>query len=401
MSVLFGCDVLLDADDGKAFRDALRGRRVALLAHPASVDAALKPVWLRIPELPEVTFSALFGPQHGFGGEKQDNMVETADSVHPDLHIPVFSLYGETRRLKPEWIDTFDVLLLDLQDVGVRVYTFLTTLGYLLEDLAGRPDKELWVLDRPNPVGRSVEGFTLEPGFESFVGAGPFPMRHGLTLGEFARWYRAFRRLDTNLTVVPMDGWDPGLPWPRDRVWLQPSPNMPSVETARSYPGTVMIEGVTLSEARGTTRPLAMVGDPRVEWRLVRSWLESHVPQLLEGFFLRDVAFEPTFHKHAGRVCGGFELVTADPVRDDRRYRPYRLVAAIFKAVRTIYPDLPLWTDPPYEYEFTTVPIDVITGGTRLRRWVEDSDATYAQFDAALVADEELWLEHACGYYRY
>ena len=207
-AVRFGADVLLDRPEGAPLRDRLRGRRVALLAHPASVDARLRPVWERIGALPGVRLTALLSPQHGFGGEKQDDMVESAHACHAGLGVPILSLYGDTRRLRPEWLDLFDVLLFDLQDVGVRVYTFLTTLGYLLEDLAGS-DRELWVLDRPNPAGRRVEGLALQPGQESFVGLAPIPMQHGLTMGECARWYRRFAGLAVRLTVVPMTGWDP------------------------------------------------------------------------------------------------------------------------------------------------------------------------------------------------
>ena len=302
-AVWFGADVLLHRPEGAAFRERLRGRRVALLAHPASVDARMQPVWELIGALPDVRLTALLSPQHGFAGEKQDDMVESADAYHSTLRVPILSLYGDTRRLRTEWIDRFDVLLFDLQDVGVRVYTFLTTLGYLLEDLAGRADRELWVLDRPNPAGRCVEGLALQPGQESFVGLAPMPMQHGMTMGECASWYRRCADLGVRLEVVPMLGWDPLSPWPADRVWLQPSPNMPAVTTARAYPGTVLLEGTTLSEGRGTTRPLSLVGHPRVDWTAVRRRLEDRCPELLAGLVLRDVSFEPTFHKHVGKQC--------------------------------------------------------------------------------------------------
>ncbi len=391
-AVWFGADVLLHRREGAAFRERLRGRRVALVAHPASVDARLRPVWELIDALPDVRLTALLSPQHGFAGEKQDNMVESADAVHPTLRVPILSLYGETRRLREEWMDLFDVLLFDLQDVGVRVYTFLTTLGYLLEDLAGRADRELWVLDRPNPAGRCVEGLTLQPGQESFVGLAPMPMQHGLTLGECACWYRRFAGLDVRLEVVPMLGWDPLAPWPQERVWLQPSPNMPALATARAYPGTVLLEGTTLSEGRGTTRPLSLVGHPQVDWSGVRRRLEDCCPDVMNGLVLRDVSFEPTFHKHVGQVCPGFELITADPVYDALACRPYRLIAAILRSVRELHPDLPLWRDPPYEYEPDRLPIDVIAGGPALRRWVDGADgSSWDAWNDRLRADERAW----------
>ena len=401
-AVWFGADVLLHRPEGAPFRDRLRGRRVALLAHPASVDARLRPMWELVGALPDVRLTALLSPQHGFAGEKQDDMVESADARHPALGVPILSLYGDIRRLRPEWLDLFDVLLFDLQDVGVRVYTFLTTLGYLLEDLAGCGDCELWVLDRPNPSGRCVEGLTLQPGAESFVGLAPLPMQHGLTMGECAGWYRRFSNLSVRLEVVPMLGWEPQAPWPAERVWLQPSPNMPALATARAYPGTVLLEGTTLSEGRGTTRPLSLVGHPRVDWSAVRRRLRERCPELLAGLVLRDVTFEPTFHKHAGRPCPGFELVTADPVYDPGRCRPYRLIAAILKIVRALHPELPVWRPPPYEYEFERLPIDVIAGGPALRRWVDDGDdASWDDWDARLQADERAWADATAAFRRY
>ena len=361
-------------------------------------------------------------------------MVESADDVDEATGLPTYSLYGTTRRLTPTMIDAFDVLLVDMQDVGVRVYTFLTTLGYILEDLAGRPDKEVWVLDRPNPTGRAIEGLLLEPGHESFVGIASIPMQHGLTLGEFARWYCAERRLSTRLTVVPMTGWsaDTAAAWPTDRVWIPPSPNMPSVATARCYPGTVMVEGATLSEARGTTRPLSMVGHPDVDWTAVYDWVSTHAHGAVapgtspdredgptanpnptrdvtsDGTFaahtgersampvtagcrIRSVTFQPTFHKHTGRPTAGWDIVAEGRFWDPVRFRPYRLVAAVFKAIRSLHPELPLWTDPPYEYEYERIPIDVISGGTRLREWVEDPHASWRELAGPMAAEEAHW----------
>ncbi len=297
---LFGLEVF--AKDVKLLR-SLEGKRVALLGHPASVDASLVSsvdIVSNLADRYNFKLAALFGPQHGFLGEKQDNMVESDDFSHGGSGIMVFSLYGSTRRLTPEMIDTFDVILVDLQDVGVRVYTFLTTLSYLLEDLSAYEDKSLIVLDRPNPTGRAMDGLTLQEGWESFVGAAKIPMQYGLTLGEFAVWYRDVKKLGVNLRVVGMKGYEPdriGYAWPEDRVWIQPSPNMPGLYTVRSYTGTVILEGTTLSEARGTTRPLSMFGHPDVHWPEVMDWLGKNAPDFSRGCFLRKVFFQPTFHK--------------------------------------------------------------------------------------------------------
>lgn len=396
-----GSEVLVEHDAGDQLRTRLSGRRIGILAHPASLDRELRPVWERIQSIPGVLITALFGPQHGFVGDKQDNMVESAESFHQELGVPIFSLYGHTRRLEREWIDLFDILLVDLQDVGVRVYTFLTTLAYMLEDLSTTHGKELWVLDRPNPVGRVVEGHRLIDGNESFVGVAGVPMQHGMTLGEFARYYKTTRSLDVKLEVVPMIGWNPAMPWPDDRVWILPSPNMPSLCTARCYPGTVMIEGVTLSEGRGTTRPLSMIGHPEVDWHAVAAWVDNHFPGVLNGAGLRHAVFEPTFHKHAGVPCGGFEIVAERPHYDPNRFRPYRLVAAVFKAVRTLHPEIELWTDPPYEYEETRTPIDVITGSSLLRDWVDSPATSASALETQLVADEESWRNEMVPYLLY
>ena len=397
----FGSEVLVGHNEGVGYRQRLRGRRVGILAHPASLDRDLRPVWDQVALLPGVRVTALFGPQHGFVGDKQDNMVESADTAHDRLGAPVFSLYGDTRRLREEWIDLFDILLVDVQDVGVRVYTFLTTVAYLLEDLADRGDKEIWILDRPNPVGRAVVGHRLMPGNESFVGVAEIPMQHGLTVGEFARWYANKHVLNTRLEVVPMVGWSPELSWPSDHVWVQPSPNMPGLYTARAYPGTVMLEGTTVSEARGTTRPLSMFGHPDLNWSAVHRWLAENEPAVFDGTGIRQVVFQPTFHKHAGLACTGYELVAEGRFYEPLRFRPYRLVAKVLKAIRSVHASFPLWTAPPYEYEYERLPIDVITGSDLLRRWVDDQPATGGDLEKVLAADEQSWRQEAGPYYLY
>src|SRR5580765_5725207 len=239
-------------------------------------------------------------------------MIESPAFNDPVLGIPGYSLYGAVRRPTSAMMASFDALLIDLQDVGCRVYTFITTLRYLLEDCATHR-KSVWVLDRPNPAGRPIEGLLLEPGWESFVGAGAVPMRHGLTIGEMARWFVATLKLDVDLQVIEMQGWQPGAApgygWPvHERSWINPSPNAPNLSMVRCYSGTVMIEGTTLSEGRGTTRPLELVGAPDMDARTTLAWLARFAPRWLEGGSLRDCWFEPTFHKHMGKLCHGIQF---------------------------------------------------------------------------------------------
>ena len=245
-----------------SLRAPLQGRRVALLAHPASVTRDLTHSMDALAALPDVKLSAAFGPQHGLRGDKQDNMVESPDFNDPRLGIPVFSLYGTVRRPTDAMMESFDVLLVDLQDLGCRIYTFITTLRYVLE-AAARHGKAVWALDRPNPAGRPIEGLTLREGWESFVGAGPMPMRHGMTMGELGHWFIATLGLQLEYRVVTMQGWQPdaapGFGWPEGRTWVNPSPNAANLSMARAYAGTVMLEGTTLSEGRGTTRPLSLI----------------------------------------------------------------------------------------------------------------------------------------------
>ena len=378
-------------------RRPLAGRRVALLAHPASVTRDLVHSLDALAACGDLVLAAAFGPQHGLRGDKQDNMVESAYFVDPRRGIPVFSLYGAVRRPTAAMMDHLDVLLVDLQDVGTRVYTFVTTLRYVLEEAAAAK-KPVWVLDRPNPVGRPIEGFRLRSDWESFVGAGPLPMRHGLTLGELARWFVSRLRLDVELEVVTMEGWKPGEPsgygWPLgDRTWVNPSPNASNLWMARCYPGTVMIEGTTLSEGRGTTRPLELVGSPDVDPTALASELAALAPRWTVGCRLSPCWFEPTFHKHVGRLCGGIQIHVDDPAYDHERFRPWRLVAAMLKALRAHRPDLDLWRDFPYEYVRDRLPIDVINGGTELRAWVDDPTATPADLDHLAEPDEESWRE--------
>jgi uncharacterized protein YbbC (DUF1343 family) len=390
----FGIDRLL-ADP--TCRAPLAGKRVALLAHPASLTADLTHSLDALAACPEIELTAAFGPQHGLRGDKQDNMVESADFRDRALGVPVFSLYGEVRRPTDAMLETFDVLIFDLQDLGCRIYTFITTLRYVLE-AAARTGKSVWVLDRPNPAGRPVEGLTLRPGWESFVGAGPLPMRHGLTLGELGRWFVATLKLDVDYRVIEMEGWAPdaapGYGWPLgERAWINPSPNAPNLWMARAYAGTVMLEGTTLSEGRGTTRPLELFGAPDIDARAVIAEMRALAPHWLAGCGLRDLWFEPTFHKHVGQLCAGVQFVTEGPAYDHAAFRPWRAQALAFKAIRRLYPDYDLWRDFPYEYELGKLPIDVINGSPLLREWVDDGAATPADLDALAIPDEQSWAE--------
>jgi uncharacterized protein YbbC (DUF1343 family) len=379
-----------------ALRKPLLGRRVALLAHPASVTRDLTHSLDALAGVPALRLSAAFGPQHGLRGDKQYNMVESADFVDPLHRIPVFSLYGSVRRPTAAMMDTFDVLLVDLQDLGCRIYTFITTLRYVLEE-AAKARKGVWVLDRPNPAGRPVEGLTLRPGWESFVGTGALPMRHGLTMGEIARWFVTTLRLDLEYQVIPMQGWRPdeapGFGWPLyDRTWVNPSPNAPNLWMARCYAGTVLLEGTTLSEGRGTTRPLELLGAPDLEVEVLLKEMHALAPSWLAGCLLRPCWFAPTFNKHVGALCAGLQVHVEDAGHyDHASFRPWRLVALAFKALRRLRPDYPLWADFPYEYEFSRRPIDVINGSDLLRTWVDDPHASPADLDALAAVDEAEW----------
>jgi uncharacterized protein YbbC (DUF1343 family) len=397
----FGLDRLIAEP---ALRAPLAGKRVALLAHPASVTADLTHALDALAGLPEIRLSAAFGPQHGLRGDKQDNMVESPDFADPVHGVPVFSLYGEVRRPTDAMMDSFDVMLIDLQDVGCRIYTFITTLLYMLEAAAAK-GKAVIVLDRPNPAGRPVEGLSLRPGWESFVGAGPMPMRHGMTLGELGHWFIAHYKLDVEYSVIAMEGWTPeaapGFGWPADRVWVNPSPNAANVNMARAYAGTVMLEGTTLSEGRGTTRPLELFGAPDIEARAVIAEMRRLAPDWLDGCILRDCWFEPTFHKHVGTLCSGIHIHAEGPGYDHAAFRPWRVQALAFKAIRSLYPDYDLWRDFPYEYTVGKLAIDVINGSPLLREWVDDAGAVSGDLDTLTIPDETAWDEERRAYRLY
>jgi uncharacterized protein YbbC (DUF1343 family) len=390
----FGIDRLLSQS---RLRKPLAGRRVALLAHPASVTHDLTHSLDALSTLPDVRVVAAFGPQHGLRGDKQDNMMESPDFKDSVHGIPVFSLYGAVRRPTQEMMDSFDVLLVDLQDVGCRIYTYVATLRYVLEE-AARTHKSVWILDRPNPIGRPAEGLRLREGWESFVGPASIPIRHGLTLGELAHWFVRTLHLDVDFEVITMEGWQPasapGYGWPLgERAWVNPSPNAPNLWMARCFAGTVMVEGTTLSEGRGTTRPLELFGAPDLDVHALLAEMHRLAPAWLRGCRLRPCWFEPTFQKHVGKLCGGLQIHVEDGAYDHDAFRPWRLVALALKALRRLRPDYDIWRNFAYEYERDRLAFDLINGTDLLRTWIEDPAAAPADLDAMAVPDETAWRE--------
>jgi uncharacterized protein YbbC (DUF1343 family) len=340
--------------------------RLGLLCNQATVGRAWQPLWQELARQFPQNLRALFGPQHGLWGEKQDNMVASADGVEPVTGLPVFSLYGERLRPSPESLELIDVLLVDLPDVGTRVYTFAATMAYAMQ-AAARQGKQVVILDRPNPIGGvQVEGNVLQPEMASIVGPYPLPMRHGMTLGELARYYNEVGQIGCDLAVVPMRGWSrsqyfetSGLPW------VMPSPNLPTLDTAMVYPGQVLWEGTNLSEGRGTTRPFELFGAPFINpWELKAALKATSE---LPGVFLRETWFQPTFHKWAGEVCGGFHL----HVTDRRAFKPYLTTLIILQGIMNLYPDQFQWRQPPYEYEYERRPIDLLMGDPKIREGLE------------------------------
>ena len=362
--------------------------------HQASVTRRLESARDVLHRLCGARLAALFGPQHGIAGEKQDNMIESAHAVDGRLGIPVFSLYSETRRPTPAMLDAIDTLVVDLQDVGTRVYTFEWTTALALEACAAA-GKSVVVLDRPNPLGGLVvEGNVIRPGYESFVGLHPVPMRHGLTLGEMARLVNDRLSPGCDLTVVPMDGWrrrmsfaDTGLPW------VLPSPNMPTPDTAAVYPGQVLLEGTNVSEGRGTTRPFEVWGAPYLDTAALRVRLAV---RRLPGLVLRDHDFQPTFHKWQGEVCRGFQLHVTDPAR----YAAYFTTLALLQDVVALHRDRFAWKQPPYEYVTDRLPIDVLTGDPAVREAIEGGDDLRA-LASSWRAEIRAFQKAAAGYRLY
>jgi uncharacterized protein YbbC (DUF1343 family) len=361
MRVAIGFENLLAAPPPE-----LKQARLGLLCNQATLTPAWQPLWQVLARHFPQQLRALFSPQHGLWGEKQDNMIASADAVEPVTGLPVFSLYGERLQPTPESLALIDVLLVDLPDVGTRVYTFAATMAYAMQT-AARQGKKVIVLDRPNPIGGvQVEGNVLKPAMASIVGPYPLPMRHGLTLGELARYYNHIGQIDCDLTIIPVEGWDRtrygdavGLPW------VLPSPNLPTLDTAIVYPGQVLLEGTNLSEGRGTTRPFELCGAPFINPFEVKAALKDVYD--LPGASLRETWFQPTFHKWAGQVCGGFQL----HVTDRRAFKPYLTTLAILQVILQLYPDEFQWRRPPYEYEYDRLPIDLLTGDPGIREGLE------------------------------
>lgn len=340
--------------------------RIGLLGNPASVDRQLKQARFLIEQRFPGQLKAIFSPQHGFFSAKQDNMIESQDMIDPILKIPVYSLYGKTRIPEKAMLDDVDILIIDLQDVGTRVYTFASTVSYCLE-AAAQNHKKVLVLDRPNPIGgREVEGNCLISEYASFVGRYPIPMRHGLTMGEFSKLVNDQFNIGCDLEVVPMQKWkrsmyftDTGLPW------VAPSPNLPSPSSAMVYPGQVIWEGTNVSEGRGTTQPFEYFGAPFFDPQRIRSALGE---ENISGCILREVAFEPLSNKWEGSLCRGFQIHVVDP----NRYKPYETSLRLLQAVIASHGDSLQWKTPPYEYEFEKLPIDMIIGDPSVRRRLQN-----------------------------
>ena len=366
---------------------------LGLLCHPPSVDRGFRPA----PELLARRFPGrlkmLFAPQHGLKGDKQDNMVSSPDFEDPLLQIPVVSLYGPRLDPPQEALREIDLLLVDMQDVGTRVYTYGATLAKVMAASA-RIGVKVAVLDRPNPIGGvQVEGNLLRPEWASFVGPYPLPMRHGFTLGELARYYNDTQKLGCDLTVIPARDWRRGDYFEATGLpWIMPSPNLPTLEGALVYPGQVLLEGTNLSEGRGTTRPFELFGAPFLEPRRLLHELKD-IP--LPGVVLREVGFEPTFHKWAGEFCHGFQF----HVTDRRAFKPYFTTLALLSVIRCLYPEDFAWRQPPYEYETERLPIDLLTGDAAIRAGI-DAGQSIAELEAAwqpdldgfLKTSQEFWL---------
>jgi uncharacterized protein YbbC (DUF1343 family) len=365
----------------------LAGRRVGLLVHPASVDQRMRHAFTLLQEAGTVDLRALFGPQHGFFGQTQDNMIEWEGFTDQASGLPVHSLYGENRKPTPAMLDGLDVLVIDLQDVGARYYTFIWTMLLCLEACAAQ-GKQVIVLDRPNPLGgRHTEGNVLDPEFRSFVGLAPIPMRHGLTIGELARFFVHWLGLDLDLEVVWMEGWQPDMDFADTGLpWVMPSPNMPTLGTARVYPGACLLEGTNLSEGRGTTRPFEIFGAPQVDPQALADVLTGWN---LPGCRFRPLHFEPTFHKFSGEVCGGIQVHITDP----EIFEAVTTYTAAIGVIRELWPSQFAWKQPPYEYETDKLPIDILAGGEQWRTGVETSRSPWtmkAAWQEQLRAFEEM-----------
>jgi uncharacterized protein YbbC (DUF1343 family) len=366
-TIRLGIDTLLDRD-----RSLVAGRRVGVVSNPASIDQSFRHTADRIAADPDIEMTALFGPQHGFRSDVQDNMIETPHGKDARRQVPIYSLYSETREPTPEMLREIDVLIIDLQDVGTRVYTYIYTMANCMR-AAAKHGVRVVVCDRPNPVGgTAVEGATLRPEYASFVGQYPIPLRHGLTIGELARLFNDEFGLGAALDVIPLEGWrrsmyydDTALPW------VMPSPNLPTLDSAIVYPGAVLFEGTLLSEGRGTTRPFELVGAPWIDGERLADAMNARG---LSGVHFRPVFFEPTFQKHARQTCGGCQI----HVLDRTQFEAVRTSVELIAECRAQNPARFAWREPPYEYEQEKMPIDILYGSDRLRLAIDGGGARQA-----------------------
>lgn len=375
--VRLGLERLLDGPD----RKLIAGQRVGLVCNPASVDSRLRHA-SELLSSGDWTLTALFGPQHGFRSDVQENMIESPHANDAKRRVPVYSLYSETREPTRDMLADVDVLVVDLQDVGTRIYTYIYTMANCLR-AARKHGIRVVVCDRPNPInGHAIEGASLDPAYASFVGQFPIPMRHGLTIGEAARLFNDHFGLNAAVDVVPMEGWRRSMYFDATALpWVLPSPNIPTLDTAIVYPGAVLFEGTLLSEGRGTTRPFELIGAPWIDGEVLADAMNA---RRLPGVIFRPVFFEPTFHKHARQGCGGCQI----HVTDREAFLPYRAAIELLVEFHRQAPDRPIWRDPPYEYEHVKLPIDILYGSDRLRRAV-DAGESGDRIAAAWPRDEE------------
>jgi uncharacterized protein YbbC (DUF1343 family) len=375
MAVRLGSDVLLTSN-------RLTGKRVGVVCNHASLDRGFLHIVDRLAAANDLTLAAIFGPQHGFRSDVQDNMIETPHANDPGRRVPIYSLYSETREPTAEMLAGLDALVIDLQDVGARIYTYIYTMANCMRACA-RHGIPVIVCDRPNPIaGVDVEGARLVPGFESFVGQFPIPMRHGMTIGELATFFNEVFSIGAPLEVVTMEGWRRDMYADQTELpWVMPSPNMPTLDTAIVYPGTVLFEGIMLSEGRGTTRPFELVGAPWIE---AERFARDMNALGLTGVYFRPAVFEPTFQKHAKQTCGGCQIhVTARHL-----FKPVLVGVALAGMFRRTNPEKFAWRQPPYEYEHDKMPIDILAGSAELRQQIE-ADVPAMEIAASWKADEE------------
>jgi uncharacterized protein YbbC (DUF1343 family) len=377
--VRLGSEVLLSSR-------RLAGARVGIVGNPASVNSRLNHIVDRLAEAGDIKLNAIFGPQHGFRSDVQDNMIETPHVQDAMRRVPIYSLYSDTREPTAEMLKGLDVLVVDLQDIGARIYTYIYTLANCLR-ACSRHRVPVLVCDRPNPIGGDdVEGALLRPGFESFVGQFPIPMRHGLTIGEIARLFNEGFGIGAQLEVVKMDGWKRGMYWDQTGLtWVMPSPNIPTFDSTTVFPGTVLFEGTMLSEGRGTTRPFELIGAP---WVVAEKFAASMNALGLPGVHFRPAVFEPTFQKHAKQPCGGCQV----HILDRQAFRPVLTGVALIDMFRRSDPGNFAWRQPPYEYEHDKMPFDILSGSDALRRQIEE--------EVPLAEIAESWREDEKSFER-